>query len=540
MLLVKAHQITFKYQSQLENILEKVSFRINSSSQIGIVGKNGSGKSTLFQIILGDLSPTSGHIEVKSGVSIGYLAQAIVSGDDELVVDYLWRTDADLFEMKKKVDSLDENSAIEDWEILSDFEQAGGYNFTAKIEKEMAQVGLDVSFLDRGMSTLSGGEKTKVGLLGLLIRDPDLLLFDEPTNHLDIVAMRWFKSFLSATSIPYVIISHDKSVLNEYITEIWNVEKHQLTVYSGNYDFFKDAIEQARLTQMHEYETQQKKVAQLEASAVKQRAAAGKMDNYKDSRSVKKNGGKCKRDAGAGSGKANAKKNMNAAKSVERRIEKLVNSVEQPRSNKKRNIILPIKQPCVSDCVVNINAIDIAYNDNTVISDLSLIISKGDRLAIVGANGSGKTSLIKALSNSLPIKSGEIKWAPSAVISTFYQENIDLNANNTILEEVWEQGVTEQHFARTILNNLGLTKKQIAQKIGSLSSGEKVKVSLAKTVLSGANVLILDEPTNHLEIAAIEMLENALNNYEGTVIFVSHNESFIKSVATKVYDISTK
>lgn len=542
MLLAKGQYITFKYEGQAEEILTDVSFRVDSQSHIGIVGKNGSGKSTLLKIIRGALKGYTGSLKVKQDLKIGHLVQRVLVDDDCSVADYLWRTQPNLYELKVKLNGLTEEASNADWSILADFEAAGGYKFESLIDKIRDQLKLSEKLLSRKINTLSGGEKAKVGLLSILIGEPDLLLFDEPTNHLDLESLKWFRDFLKFTKLPYLVVSHDRDILNECISEIWELKKGFLKVFSGNYQSHKGQVKQDRVRQLELYEKQQKNISQLTSAATQRRVDADRMEKFKEKRSVKKNGGLCKRDEGSGSGLADPTKKMRSAKAVEKRMQLMIEKEEakKPIIEKERKIILPVLEPCKSKNVLNLDCVQYSYDETQILTNISLQVSRGNRLAIVGPNGSGKTTLLKLISGVIPPNQGEIKWAPSSNTSCFYQDNADLKDSKTILEEVWQNESIDQSFARIVLGSLGLRNDSVYQKIKTLSPGERVKVSLAKTILSGANTLILDEPTNHLEVQAREMLEEALVKYEGTVIFVSHDISFIEKASTVIFDIESK
>lgn len=540
MLLVKGDKITFKYESQARELFLGISFRIDSRSRIGIVGKNGSGKSTLLKLLMGELRPDSGHLQSSNELKIGYLKQVQSKEESLSVADYIWSVDPHLYKIKRQILELEKCSETQDWSVFSEYEEAGGYDFEVEIEKSLNELGLETSFLNRPLQTLSGGEKTRVGLLRVLVTEPDILLLDEPTNNLDVAAIQWLKIFLGSSKLPFIIVSHDRSLLDDSVNEIWDLERGRLTVFSGNYSFVRTAKKQKHKSDIEEFELQQKKVGKLQSAASARRVDANRMESFKETRSVKKNGGLCKRDEGSGSGSANSTKKMRAAKAVEKRVHLMIEREEakKPWIEKKRKITLPVSSPCKSKTVLYVKDLALSYKDKMIFSDLNFFIKRGQRLAIVGSNGSGKTSLIKLLRNQLKKDCGEIKWATSATVNVFSQESTDLSDENTVIQTVWRSEVVEEHIARTVLGSLGLGANIINQKIEHLSPGEKVKTSLARNIMSGANVLVLDEPTNHLEVQAREMLEQALCDYEGTVIFVSHDVAFIEKVGTKIFDLS--
>lgn len=260
MLLANGDEITFKYESQTHELLTRINFRVDSSSRIGIVGKNGSGKSTLLKILLRELRPISGHLQVSSELKIGYLRQVQPKDEGLLVIDYLWSAAPKLQALKKRLSSLESNPQNQDWSVFEEYEEAGGYDFEISIEKNLTQVGLDTSFLQRTIQSLSGGEKTKVGLLRILVTNPSLLVFDEPTNNLDMDSICWLKGYLRSTPIPFIVVSHDRTLLNESIREIWEIENGELSVYSGDYGFFKKTKDKKYTSDLEQFERQQKRL----------------------------------------------------------------------------------------------------------------------------------------------------------------------------------------------------------------------------------------------------------------------------------------
>ena len=244
MLLANGDKITFKYESQTHELLTRINFRVDSSSRIGIVGKNGCGKSTLLKILLGELRPISGHLQISSELKIGYLKQVPPKDEGLLVIDYVWDVVPALQAIKKRLSSLKSDPKNQDWSAFAEYEAAGGYDFEILIEKNLTEIGLDTSFLQRTLHSLSGGEKTKVGLLRILVTNPSLILLDEPTNNLDMDSIRWLKGYLDSAPLPFIVVSHDRTLLNESVREIWEIEKGKLNIYSGDYDFLKKTKEQ--------------------------------------------------------------------------------------------------------------------------------------------------------------------------------------------------------------------------------------------------------------------------------------------------------
>ncbi|MCB0414884.1 MAG: ABC-F family ATP-binding cassette domain-containing protein, partial [Bdellovibrionales bacterium] len=512
---------------------------INSESRIGIIGNNGSGKSTLLKIISGELHPSSGYLQ-NSIEDISFLKQIVDEEKYCLVNDYIWGVRPKLYLLKKNIESIDKHSQQLDWGWFTQYENEGGYDFEVAIEKNLVQMGLETSLLERPLSSLSGGEKTKVSLLRMILTQSSLFFLDEPTNHLDQESIVWLREFLSGSSFPFVLISHDRDFLNRTVNEIWEIENGRLNVYFGNYDFFKKSKSQKYHSELEQYKVQQKKVDRLKEAALERRIKAEQMENFKGQRSVKKNGGICKRDEGSGSGRANPKKKMTAAKAVEKRIQ-LIFEREQARKpwiEKKRKIAIPMSSPCMSSTVFRAENLGLKIKDKQIFSQVTFNIHNGEKWAIVGSNGSGKTSLIKTINGQMEKSQGIFTWSKSAVKGVFSQESHDLPGDKKVLDVVWRPDVTEQSVARMMLEGFGIKANLMQKTLNTLSPGEKVKVALVEVILSGVNTLLLDEPTNHLEIRSREILEEALSQYKGSIILVSHDFRFIERVCTNVFDIS--
>lgn len=337
------------------------------------------------------------------------------------------------------------------------------------------------------------------------------------------------------------MISHDRTFLDNCVNEIWELSDGKVRKFSGNYSHYKEELEIEFQNMMEKYEKQQKKIKQLTVASTQRRSDANKMENFKHSRSIKKNGGICKRDEGSGSGMADPTKKMRSAKAVEKRVELMLEKekADKPKFEKKREIKLDVDSRLKSSYCFEVKGLEKSYSKK-IFSELNLIVPSHSRVAIVGPNGSGKTTFLRSLIGIESVDNGQIRLPPTLKMSYFAQNYENLDYDLSIIEAVIGTDPSYQTQARTILGCLGLEKDKVYQKVGTLSAGERSKVSLTKSILSGANLLVLDEPTNHLEIKAKEAIENALLDFGGSVVFVSHDRRFIENVATHIFDMESK
>ena len=334
-----------------------------------------------------------------------------------------------------------------------------------------------------------------------------------------------------------MIISHDREFLDRCVNQIWEIEERELRAFSGNYSFYKEEKETELQIMVEKYERQQKKVKQLEGAVEKRRCSADKMENFKFSRSVKNNGGICKRDEGSGSARADPTKRMRSAKALEKRVEMILEreKAEMPKIAKGRKLYFTAEENARRKVVLSVKGVTKRYVDQ-VFPSVDLIVERGSRVALVGKNGCGKSTLLNIMTGLEEPTTGVISVSPSVTIAYYSQEYENLNFENQIIDEVIENK-SDQTYARTVLGCIGIEGDKVYQKICKLSIGERSKVALVKAIVSGANLLILDEPTNHLEISAREAIESALVEFEGTIIFVSHDRRFLEALADCVYDV---
>ena len=526
---IKANNLNFCYESQSENILEDISFEIINSSRIGLIGKNGCGKTTILKLLGKDIKPIVGNIYFKKDIVFGFLPQEISLPENIPVSDFLWMVKPKLFELKKKINNLKNFNDEEIVNILSEFEKNHGYNFENKFEKILSHFELDKEMLSRSISSLSGGEKTKIAFCRIMLPEPDVLFLDEPTNHLDIRTLNWLDSYLQKISIPFLIISHDRRFLDNCVNEIWELENKNLTIFSGNYSFYRNEKETEFNRKMHQYEIQKRKIKQLKNTLMQRRswalnhqAQTGKEGYAPVYESVINP----------------AKSAMKRAKNIETRIQKEIEKEEsnKPFIEKKRKIQIH-QTDLRSRFILKVEKLGKSFGSKNVFQNLSFSVRNHSRLAINGVNGSGKSTLLKILVEEITEFDGTFFWNPQAKIGYYSQEFENLNEENSIIEDVIQGNYEIQSHARTILGCLNIRRDKVYQKIASLSIGERSKVVLTKLIVSDANVLILDEPTNHLEISAREALEDALIKFNGTIIFVSHDRFLQEKLAMEFLEL---
>ncbi len=534
---IRGHRLSFRYEGQTETVFDDISFSLSDDDRIGLIGDNGCGKTTLLDLVRGELAASHGNLNVARDITLGFLPQEVRFGQHTPMEEYLWSARPDLHDLKLKIasgDKADPRYA----DLVADFYARGGDIFTAEVEKTLSGFDIASDMLRLPVSRLSGGEKTKIALARILLARPDVMLLDEPTNHLEIASLEWLEEFLSGLSKPYIIVSHDRRFLDNCVDQIWELQEKHLTVFSGTYSDYRDEKARRRQKQMDAYDRQQQKIKRLQEAARERRDDADRMEKFKFKRSVTKKGRVCKRDAGSGRSGVSSSSKMRAAKSVEKRIERMLEKekIEKPRKIRKRKIELS-SADVGGRFVLRTNGLSKSFGSHRVFGDATLAVANGAKLGIIGRNGSGKSTLLKILVDELDATSGSFRWNPQVAIGYYSQEHETLDDDKTILEEVSQGNQQEQTRARHILGRLNIRGDKVFQKIGTLSIGEKSKTALARILFSNVNVLVLDEPTNHVELSAREALEEALDDYDGTVIIASHDRYLLGRVTTSIYDI---
>lgn len=506
-------------------VLKNVNLTIEDNDRIGLIGINGCGKTTLLRILTGKEQPDrftdeDGIITISSKVTIGYLEQTSALDNDKTVIDEMKNVFSELLDIQDKMRQLEQeiskNSSrdittlTEEYSRLTTiFEAKDGYLIDVKIKTVLGGMGFDESQFNRVISGFSGGEKTRLAISKLLLEEPNLLILDEPTNHLDFKTVLWLEDYLKSYKGALLIVSHDRYFLDSLVQSIYEIERGVLTRYKGNYTAFTKLKEEAVARQQKEYEKQQKQIAKLEDYVARNIARA-----------------------------STSKSAQSRVKALEKMevIEKPVTPAKAPKIALEYDISPPFD-------LLTVDNIDISVGDNSsrkiLAENISFEIKRGEKVAIIGDNGAGKSTLLKILQGKLPHK-GKIRWASNVKISYFEQENTILNPCNTVFNELHNKYPSLTDFEiRSLLGKVRLVGENVFKQIGVISGGEQAKVRFAVMMLERSNVLILDEPTNHLDLMTKEVLEQALVDYEGTIIFVSHDRYLLNKLATRIIEINS-
>lgn len=506
----------------IDPILSNITFQVLDRDKIGLVGVNGAGKSTLLKIIAGELSYDSGEIHKAKESKLGYLAQnsglqsdLTIIQEMEAVFEHLFNVERELRQLELEIadpklfeneklaqDVMDRYAVKSDW-----FKENGGFEIKTKINSVLHGMGFGQFNLDTPISTLSGGQKTRLALAKILLQQPDLLMLDEPTNHLDIETLSWLENYLRAYPGAILIVSHDRYFLDAMTNTTIEIERHQAKKYTGNYSRYLELKAAEYEIQMKHFEKQQDEIAKLEQFVQKNIVRA-----------------------------STTKRAQSRRKALEK-MERL----DRPMGDLKRaSFSFEIERLSGKD-VMQVE--DLAYqfpeSDEPLFKNISFELQRGEMVALIGPNGVGKSTLLKALINQIQPTKGSIRLGSHVKLGYYDQEHQLLNPNNTILDEVWN---TFPHFdevkIRTVLGNFLFSGEDVLKKVSALSGGEKARVSLSKLMLLQANLLILDEPTNHLDIFSREVLEAALMDYEGTVLFISHDRYFLNKMSERIVELS--
>lgn len=498
-------------------ILSDCSFHIEEREKAAIVGPNGAGKSTLLKIIMGRLPADDGTVTISKDKTLGYLAQHQNLSSDGTIYDELLSVKKDIIALEEKIRETEQqmkNATGEQLDTLLDqytkmnhqFELENGYAYQSEIVGVLKGLGFTEDDFSLPVNTLSGGQKTRVALGKLLLSKPDIILLDEPTNHLDMESIRWLENYLLGYNGSVIIVAHDRYFLDRIVTKIIEIENTHVTVFSGNYTAYADKKKILRNMQLKEYLNQQREIKH-------QQEVITKLKQFNREKSIKR------------------------AESREKMLDKL-EVVDKPAEiNDKMNIELNPSVISGND-VLSVSHLSKAFDDNTLFTDISFDIKRGERVALIGNNGTGKTTILKIINDILPADSGEIKLGSKVTIGYYDQEHHVLDPDKTLFDELQDAypDLNNTQIRNTLAAFL-FTNDDVFKYIRDLSGGERGRVSLAKLMLSNANFLILDEPTNHLDMVSKEILENALNSYTGTVLYVSHDRYFINTTATRIIEL---
>lgn len=498
-------------------VLKDVSWEVKPGDRIGLVGVNGAGKSTQLKIISGDVEPTAGTIVRPADLRIAYLSQEFEVDPERTVREEFWTVFAEANEIQHRLHHLPHEMEQADPDRLDalikeldrtqrQFEALDGYTLEARIEKILPEMGFDPADGDRYVSEFSGGWQMRMGLGKILLQEPDVLLLDEPTNHLDLETIEWLEGYLKNLNTPMVIVSHDREFLDRLCTQVVETERGVSTTYLGNYSTYLMQKAENKAAQLSTYERQQKELAKQQAFVERFRASA--------TRSTQ-------------------------AKSREKQLEK-IERVEAPETD-VRGLKFQFPDPPRSGReVIKVEDLTHTYDDKILFLGANLLVERGDRIAFLGPNGSGKSTLLRLMMGLEPPTDGKVTLGAHNVIPSYFEQNQAeaLDLEKTVMDTIHDEvpDWTNQEV-RTLLGQFLFSGDMVFKPVKALSGGEKARLALAKMLLQPANLLILDEPTNHLDIPAKEMLENALQTYEGSVLIVSHDRFFISRVANKIVEI---
>ena len=501
-----------------DEILKNVSFHIEANEKAAIVGINGAGKSTLLKIIMQKETPDTGEVILAKDATIGYLAQYQDVSGHRTIYEEVLDAKKNIIEMEERLRGMEAQmnaltgqeleALLDGYHRLShEFELLGGYTYRSEVTGILKGLGFSESEFDRQMSELSGGQKTRVSLGKLLVTKPDVLLLDEPTNHLDMESIRWLEGFLMNYKGAVVIVSHDRYFLDRVVTKVVEIFQHQGFVYQGNYTEFAKKKAKIREDLLKQYYNQQREIKHQEE-------VIGKLKSFNREKSIKR------------------------AESREKMLDKIERLEKPTDENTDIHIVLEPDVTSGND-VLTVEHLRKAFGTHTLFDDLSFEIKRGERVALIGNNGTGKTTILKIINELLLADGGTIVLGSNVHIGYYDQEHQLLHMEKTIFEEIADDYPQLNHTKiRNVLAAFLFTNDDVFKRIADLSGGERGRVSLAKLMLSDANFLILDEPTNHLDITSKEILESALNQYTGTVFFVSHDRYFINQTATRILDLT--
>ena len=514
MIILQANKIERSFAGEV--LFDNINLQVDERDRIALVGKNGAGKSTLLKILVGEEEPTSGEINKKKDISLSYLAQDsrfesenTIYNEMLHVFDDLRRTEKQLRQMELEMGEKfgeDLNKLMSDYDRLSEnFRQAGGFTYEADIRAILNGFKFDESMWQMKIAELSGGQNTRLALAKMLLEKPNLLVLDEPTNHLDIETIAWLENYLVNYSGALIIVSHDRYFLDKVATITLDLTKHSLDRYVGNYSRFVELKEQKLATEAKNYEKQQKEIAALEDFVNRNLVRAS---------------------------------TTKRAQSRRKQLEKM-ERLDKPEAGKKSANMTFQSEKTSGNVVLTVENAAIGYDGEILSEPINLDLRKMNAVAIVGPNGIGKSTFIKSIVDQIPFIKGEKRFGANVEVGYYDQTQSKLTPSNTVLDELWNDfKLTPEVEIRNRLGAFLFSGDDVKKSVGMLSGGEKARLLLAKLSMENNNFLILDEPTNHLDIDSKEVLENALIDFDGTLLFVSHDRYFINRVATHVLELS--
>ena len=516
-MILSCHELSKSYNEEL--LFSNCSFHIEDNEKVAIIGNNGCGKTTLIRMILGLESVDDGIVTFSKDKTIGYLAQHQDDmNQDNTIYNELLTTKAHIIRMEETLRDLeaqmhttqDENElkqVCERYETLTHaFKLENGYAYKSEITGVLNGLGFDESEFDKSIATLSGGQKTRVALGKILLTNPDIIFLDEPTNHLDMNSIRWLETYLSKYKGAVVLISHDRYFLDKIVSKVIEIDHTKVHVFSGSYSEFSEKKKIMRISEMNAYLNQQREIKHQEE-------VIAKLKSFNREKSIKR------------------------AESREKALAK-IEVLDKPMEDTKQMHFALTPSRISGNDVLSIENLQKTYDSNLLFSDLSMDVKRGEHVAIIGKNGTGKTTILKIINDLVTPDHGMIKLGTNVEVGYYDQEHHVLHMEKTVFDEISDDypDLTGTQIRNTLAAFL-FTGDDVFKKISSLSGGERGRVSLAKLMLSTANFLILDEPTNHFDISSKEILEQALNQYEGTVLYVSHDRYFINQTAHRILDL---
>lgn len=502
----------------VNEILNHINFHIEAKEKLAIVGINGAGKSTLLKIIMNEEEADEGQVVIGKDITVGYLAQHQNSYYDKTIYEELLSVKQNVIDLQEQIRQLEQDmkhlegaeleDALERYTRMNHtFEMQDGYSFESQITGILKGLGFEESEFNRPVSELSGGQKTRVSLGRLLLSRPDIILLDEPTNHLDLNSIAWLEGYLRGYDGAVIIVSHDRYFLDKIVTKVVEIENTQATIYHGNYSYYAKKREEVRLSKYRAYMNQQAEIRHQEE-------VIAKLKQFNREKSIKR------------------------AESREKMLDKIERLDKPQEIHDEMRLTLTPDVESGND-VLLVEGLAKSFDGKTIFSNVNMDIKRGERVALIGNNGTGKTTILKIINQLLSKDSGKVVLGAQVHIGYYDQEHQVLHPDKTIFDELQDTYPQMNNTrVRNVLAAFLFTGEDVFKKIEDLSGGERGRVSLAKLMLSNANFLILDEPTNHLDITSKEILENALKNYSGTILYVSHDRYFINQTATRILDLS--